>query len=190
MNIDASVLLVLLTIFSARIVDVSIGTLRIIFLTRGLKYRAAMLGFVESLIWVIAISQVIKTVDGPAGYLAFAAGFASGNIVGIWLEEKIALGTLLVRIITRREADELVAALRQAGFGVTNIDAQGELGPVMTIFTIVRRKNLPRVVELIRRYNPNAFYTIEDVRFANSSFMDLAATKRPLARKRMFRQRK
>lgn len=190
MEINGSLIIILLAIFCARIVDVSIGTLRIIFLTRGMKYLAALLGFGESLIWIIAISQVMNNVNNWMAYLAFAGGFASGNIVGIWLEEKIALGTLIIRIITRHEADELVKALRVAEFGVTNIDAQGEQGPVMAIFTIVRRKKLPEVIRLIRQYNPNAFYTIEDVRFASAAFSGLATSKRPTVQRLPFRLRK
>ncbi|HEX9778002.1 MAG TPA: DUF2179 domain-containing protein [Geopsychrobacteraceae bacterium] len=190
MEINGSLLIILLAIFCARIVDVSIGTLRIIFLTRGMKYLAALLGFAESLIWIIAISQVMNNVNNWMAYLAFAGGFSSGNVVGIWLEEKIALGTLIVRIITQHEAEALVDALRAAGFGVTNVDGQGESGRVMVIFTIVRRKRLAQVIALIRRYNPNASYTVEDVRFASSPLAGLATTRRPFALRRPFKLRK
>ena len=186
MEINGSILAMLLAIFCARIIDVSIGTLRIIFLTRGLKYRAAMLGFFESLVWIIAISQVMANVNSWAAYLAFAGGFASGNIAGIWLEEKIALGTLIVRIITRRTAGALVEALRKAGYSVTNIDAEGENGQVVVLFTIVRRKQLPGVIALIRQYNPNASYTVEDVRFVSASMANMLITKRPFALRRSF----
>ncbi len=190
MAVNGSLLIILLAIFFARIIDVSVGTLRIIFLTRGMKYLAALLGFFESLIWIIAISQIMTNVNNWMAYLAFAGGFASGNVVGIWLEEKIALGTLIVRIITRHEADQLVPELRAAGFGVTNIPAEGEHGPVQAIFTIVRRKALPEVIKLIRQHNPNAFYTIEDVRFANANFGRLVTSRRPFVQRRPFRLRK
>jgi uncharacterized protein YebE (UPF0316 family) len=190
MGANITLLLILVAIFFARIIDVSIGTLRIIFLTRGLKYLAALLGFFESLVWILAISQIMTNVNNWMAYLAFAGGFASGNVVGIWLEEKIALGTLIVRIITRREADELVKALREADFGATNIPAEGEHGPVSAIFSIVKRKELAEVIALIRRYNPNAFYTVEDVRFANATFGRLMTQRRPLAQRRAFRVRK
>lgn len=186
MDINLPILVMLLAIFFARIIDVSIGTLRIIFLTRGLKYLAAMLGFAESLIWIIAISQVMNNVNSWAAYLAFAGGFASGNIVGVWLEEKIALGTLVVRIITTREANGLVEAMRSAEFSVTNIDAEGEHGQALVLFSIVRRKDLPRVIELIRLHNPNASYTVEDVRFASSTVVNMALAKRPLALQRSY----
>ena len=190
MDFNLSLLIILLAIFVARIIDVSIGTLRIIFLTRGMKYLAALLGFFESLIWILAISQIMTNVNNWMAYIAFASGFACGNVVGIWLEEKIALGTLIIRIITRQDAEALVKALRAEGYGATNIPAEGEHGPVMAIFTIVRRKALSEVVDLIRQYSPNAFYTIEDVRFANATFGRLVTSRRPLAQRRPFRLRK
>jgi len=184
MAINEATALILLTVFIARIVDVSLGTLRIIFLTRGLKYIAALLGFAESLIWIIAISQIINNVSNLSAYIVFAAGFASGNIVGVWLEEKIAIGSLVVRIITSRENGILLARLRASGFAVTNIDAEGEGGQVDLLFTIVRRKELPKLTSLIRQYNPAATYTVEDVRFASSSVVSLATAKRPFALRR------
>lgn len=184
MAINEATALILLTVFIARIVDVSLGTLRIIFLTRGLKYMAALLGFAESLIWIIAISQIMNNVNNLSAYIVFAAGFASGNIVGVWLEEKIAIGSLVIRIITSRENGILLARLRASGFAVTNIDAEGEGGQVDLLFTIVRRKELPKLTSLIRQYNPAATYTVEDVRFASSSVVSLATTKRPFALRR------
>ena len=161
--------LLLLLIFSARILDVSVGTLRIIFLARGLKYWAAILGFCESLIWILAISKVMQNLGDWQTYVAFALGFSAGNFIGIVIEERIAIGNLLIRVITKKEADELVHALWDAGYGITSVDARGETGPVMVIFSVTKRKKLPDILAIIKRYNPNAFYTIEDMRFVNSS---------------------
>lgn len=159
-----------LLVFFARILDVSIGTLRIIFVAKGLKYFAALLGFFESLIWLVAVAQVMQNLNSWQTYVAFALGFAAGNYVGVVLEEKIALGNMLIRIITRREADELVHVLWEAGYGVTSVDAQGETGPVKLIFSIVKRKNIAKIISIIRKYNPNAFYTIEDMRYVNETY--------------------
>lgn len=164
---DQALLLVL--IFSARILDVSVGTLRIIFLARGLKYWAAILGFCESLIWILAISKVMQNLGDWQTYVAFALGFSAGNFVGIVIEERIAIGNLLIRVITKKEAEELVRALWDAGYGITSVDARGETGPVKVLFSVTRRKKLPDILAIIKRYNPNAFYTIEDMRFVNSS---------------------
>jgi len=168
-----------LLVFLARIVDVSMGTLRIIFVAKGLKYYAAFLGFFESLIWLVAVTQVIQNLNSWQTYIAFALGFAAGNFVGVILEEKIALGSLLIRVITRREADNLVHVLWEAGYGVTSLDAEGETGPVKLIFSITKRKHLSKIIAIIKKYNPNAFYTVEEMRYVNKTY-PLPLTKRSL----------
>ncbi|MFH0780442.1 MAG: DUF2179 domain-containing protein [Pseudomonadota bacterium] len=166
-------------VFLARILDVSIGTLRIIFVSKGLKHFAAMLGFFESLTWLIAVTQVIQNLHSWQTYIAFALGFGAGNYVGIVLEERIALGNLLIRIITQKEASELVNVLWNQGYGVTSVDARGESGPVNLIFSITKRKNLDKIIAIIKKYNPNAFYTIEDMRYVNQTY-PVPLTKRSL----------
>ncbi len=166
-------------VFLARILDVSIGTLRIIFVSKGFKYFAAMLGFFESLTWLIAVTQVIQNLHSWQTYVAFALGFGAGNYVGIILEERIALGNLLIRIITQKEASELVNVLWNQGYGVTSVDARGESGPVNLIFSITKRKNLDKIIAIIKEYNPNAFYTIEDMRYVNQTY-PVPLTKRSL----------
>jgi uncharacterized protein YebE (UPF0316 family) len=162
-------LLLPLLVFFARVIDVSIGTLRIIFVARSLKVWAALLGFFESLIWVVAISQVMQNLTNVLTYIAFALGFAIGNYVGVFLEERIALGNLIVRIITRRDATALTEHLWKAGYGVTNLRARGETGPVQLIFTVCRRRDVQDVLQMVKRFNPRAFYTIEDVRFVQDN---------------------
>mgnify|MGYP001426159721 CR=1 FL=1 len=162
--------LLLLLIFFARILDVSVGTLRIIFVSKGLKYWAALLGFAESLIWILAVTKVMQNLGDWQTYVAFALGFSAGNYVGMVIEERIAIGKLLIRIITRKEANDLVKALWDAGYGITSVDAQGETGPVKLIFSVAKRKNLAKILGIIKTYNPQAFYTIEDMRYVNSSY--------------------
>jgi len=165
------VLLIPLLVFLARILDVSVGTLRIIFVSKGFKGYAALLGFVESLVWVLAISQVMRHMDSWVTYAAFALGFAVGNFVGVSIEERIAMGNQIIRVITRHDASELVRYLWDQGYGVTSVDAMGESGPVKLIFMVAKRRSLESIVAIIKRFNPNAFYTIEDVRFVRETFV-------------------
>jgi uncharacterized protein YebE (UPF0316 family) len=153
-----------LLIFCARICDVTIGTIRIIFVARGRKVFASLLGFCEALIWLLAIGQIMKNLNNSACYIAYAGGFALGNYVGITLEEKLAMGIVVVRIITRQSGAGLISGLKEAGYGVTSVDAQGALGPVHIIYTVIRRSDLNAVVEIIERFNPKAFYSVEDLR--------------------------
>ncbi len=154
-----------LLIFLARVADVSIGTVRLIFISRGLKSLAPVVGFFEIFIWLLAIGQIMKNLSNPACYVAYAGGFAMGNFVGMWIAEKLSLGVVLIRAVTQKDARELVEYLKSADYGVTSIDGQGANGPVKVVFTIVPRREVKKVVDLIKKSNPKAFYTIEEVGF-------------------------
>jgi uncharacterized protein YebE (UPF0316 family) len=154
-----------LLIFVARVADVSMGTVRVIFVSRGLKYIAPIIGFFEILIWLLAIGQIMKNLSNPACYVAYAGGFAMGNFVGIWIAEKLSLGVVLIRVVTKKDASGLVGYLKSADYGVTSVDGHGAAGEVKVVFTIVPRREAQRVVELIKRFNPKAFYSIEEVGF-------------------------
>ena len=160
-------------IFSARVFDVSFGTIRIIFISRGRKYLAPVIGFFEILIWLVAIGKVMQNLDNVFCYVAYAGGFAAGNFTGMWIEEKLAMGTLIVQIITRQDASALIDSLSSSGYGVTAIPAQGTTGQVNIIYSIIRRSALKDVVSIIKRFNPNAFYSIEDVKFASEAIFPL-----------------
>ena len=156
-----------LLIFCARICDVSMGTIRVIFVSRGYRYLAPILGFFEISIWLLAISQVMRDINDISIYIAYAAGFATGTFVGIWLEEKLSLGTVLVRVVTGRDSADLTGALAKEGYGITTHAADGAQGPVSIVFTVVKRQDLPHVVGIIKEFNPHAFYSVEDIRHAN-----------------------
>ncbi|MEX2369771.1 MAG: DUF2179 domain-containing protein [Bacteroidales bacterium] len=151
-------------IFLARIVDVSLGTLRIIFVSKGLKSLAPIIGFFEIFIWIIVVSRVIDNLDNWLGYVAYAGGFAAGNFFGMRLEERLAIGHELIRVITKKEAHELIGILKDKGFGITSIKAMGTDGEVAILYLIINRRNLAKVLELIKDYNPKALYTVEDIR--------------------------
>jgi uncharacterized protein YebE (UPF0316 family) len=156
-----------LLIFAARILDVTIGTVRIVMVAKGQKLWAPVLGFFEVFIWIITMSKVMQNLDNWMCYIGYAGGFAAGNLVGLILEEKLAMGVVKIQIITRREASELIFALKEAGYGITHHDAFGVSSVVSIIHTIVKRNNLDRVEKIIRTYNPRAFYTIEEVKFVS-----------------------
>ena len=161
-----SLIILPILIFFARIVDVTFGTIRIIFVSRGMKWLAPIFGFFEIMIWLFAIGQVFNNLTNITYYVAYAGGFACGNFVGIYIEEKIAIGTMVVQIITRKDGTQLIEFLKIEGFGVTSIDAEGGTGKVKVIYTIIKRRDLQQVVEIIKRFNPKAFYSIEEVRSA------------------------
>ncbi len=173
-----------LLIFIARILDVSMGTVRILFISRGTKFLASLIGFFEVLIWLLAIGQIMQNLTNVICYIAYGAGFATGTYVGILIEEKLGLGLLLVRVVTNKDATKLIEYLKGADFGVTHVAARGISGKVRVIFTIVRRRNLKRVVEIIKRYNPQAFYTTEDIRHVSREVYPL---KKPAQRKHLLR---
>lgn len=165
----------------SRIIDVSMGTIRLIFISRGYKLFAACIGFFEILIWIVAITQVLNNLTNVFYYLAYGAGFAAGTYFGIFIEEKIALGNVLLRVITCGEPTELVEYLKKNGFGHTKVDAEGAEGSVRILFTVLARHDVEPVISYIRCVNPNAFYTIEDVRYMNErhfSFKNALENKR------------
>lgn len=155
-----------LIIFVLRIFDVSLDTMRIIFMTKGYRKIAPIIGFFEILIWIVAITRIMQNLNNWVTYVAYAAGFATGNYVGMLLDEKLAIGHELIRVITR-EISDLADTLRGAGFGVTSVKASGMQGEVGIHYVVVNRKNLQKAVEIIEYKAPSAFYTIENIHFVN-----------------------
>ena len=170
-------------IFIARILDVSIGTLRIILVARDRRALAAGLGFLEILIWLAAISQIVSNLTNIANLFAYAAGFAAGTYIGMTIERRLAIGTMLVRIITPRKSDHLSRELQSKGYRFTSVAADGSQGPVTILFTIVARSALQKLQKLLVQVEPEAFYTVEDIRLANQIHRDdLGIPRRQLLR--------
>jgi len=151
-------------IFLARMTDVTIGTVRIMVLNKGKRYLAPLLGFFEILIWLLAIRQIFLQLTNPVCYIAYAGGFAMGNFVGMLLEDKLAIGYEVIRVITNKDATKLIHFLNEKGYGATSIEAEGSTGKVHVIFSIVKRAEIKKIIPIIKKYNPKAFYTIEDVK--------------------------
>ncbi|MCX6666326.1 MAG: DUF2179 domain-containing protein [Euryarchaeota archaeon] len=153
-----------LLIFAARLTDVSLGTIRIIFVSRGIKYIAPVIAFIEINIWLLAIAQIMQNLNNLACSLAYATGFALGCFVGMLIEEKLSIGMVMVRITTKHDSPQLVESLKEAGYGVTTVDADGVKGPVKIIMAVIRREDLHTIVNHVNQIHPHAFYSVEDIR--------------------------
>ena len=149
--------------------DVSMDTLRIMLFSRGKKLLPPLIGFVQVLIWLFAIRQIFLNLSNWACYIGYAGGFSMGTYVGMIIEEKLAIGVQVIKVITRADASELTQFLMKEGYGVTSTDGQGATGKVSIVHTIVKRADIPVVLGIIQRFNPKAFYTIEDIRSVRQS---------------------
>ncbi len=153
-----------LTIFGLRITDMSLDTLRMLFVVRGRKDIAWVLGFCQSVVFVIAITRVLSNLSNPLTVLGYAAGFATGNVLGMLVEERLAIGHIQLQIVTRRHGAALAKALRAGGYGVTEISARGRDGTVRLLTTSVLRKDLAHARHIVHETDREAFITSEDVR--------------------------
>jgi len=153
-----------LVIFFGRICDVTLGTLRIIFVSKGERYKAPIVGFFEVFIWVFIISQIFAHANGLVSYLAYASGYAAGNFIGILVENKIAFGFVLFKVYTKKDGRQLVQSFNKENFGSTFIKGEGVISDVDIIETVVSRKMQQKVRKIIDDFDPNAFYLIEDIR--------------------------
>ena len=156
-------------IFLARICDVTIGTLRIVMISKGQKRLAPILGFFEVLIWLIAIGRIMQNLDNWVCYIFYAAGFATGNYIGMLLEERLAVGISQIQIMTGKSAINLIKALKDAGYGTTYHPAEGgATGKLVSIiYSIVKRSDLEKVTAIVKTHDPEAFYAFADVRIVN-----------------------
>lgn len=153
-----------LLIFLARVTDVSINTLRIMFMLNGKKKIAPILGFFEAFIWLLAIGQIFQNINNPMSYLAYAGGFGMGTFVGMTIEEKLALGRVLVRVITPSSMPDLIDYMKEKNFRFTSVGAEGRFGKVNLLFTVMKRESLTEFIGKVRAFDDKAFYTIESVK--------------------------
>jgi uncharacterized protein YebE (UPF0316 family) len=157
-----------LLIFFARICDVSLETIRVIYISKGIKYLAPIIAFFEIVIWLLAIEVVMNDLANIANFFAFAFGFAFGTYIGLVIEEKLSIGMVIMRIITTEESNEaIISFMKEENYGVTCMDAKGSRGNVKMILSLVNRVDVPRIKAHIEKTNPQAFFSIEDVRYVN-----------------------
>lgn len=170
-------LLSALVIFCLRLVDVSLGTLRIQFLVQGRKRLAGLVAFFESLVWTIAAAQVLGDLDEPVKVVGYAGGYAAGTMLGGFIESRIGLGDRLVRVVTPLESPPVGKVLHDSGYPVTVLNGEGSLGGVRVSFSVVPRRRVEHVMALIRGHNPSAFVTVEDATRANGGIPATAMRK-------------
>ena len=160
-----------IAIFFARIVDVSLGTLRTISIVHGRKRLAFWLGFCEIIIWLTVISTVIHMIqEVPILGIFYAFGFAAGNMVGIKVENWLALGCINLRVICRKNHQEMTKAIREAGYAVTAFHGEGMSGPVVELYIACRRRNLKELLETVHKIEPDVFYTTEHIASVNKVY--------------------
>jgi uncharacterized protein YebE (UPF0316 family) len=151
-------------IFTARVADVTLGTLRILFVSKSMKLLATLAAFLEVMIWVLAIAQIMQDLGNVINYIAFAGGFAIGTFVGISIEEKMAMGLATMWIVTEDDATELINRLKLKKYVVTSVGARGLKGEVRIVFTIMKRKDMNEIIDVVKKLNPNAFVSTSDIR--------------------------
>jgi len=166
-RLDSVPFLLALAIVALRIVDVSVGTVRMIMVIRGRQMYAAVLGFFEVMVWLTAITAILSHISDWINVVAYGAGFALGNVIGMFIESKMAVGQQAIRFISREQGDRIIRTLRARGFGVTEVVASGREGPVGLGFVIVSRKKVSEVMEIISGIDPTSVVTVEDVRHSN-----------------------
>ncbi|MGD8632456.1 MAG: DUF5698 domain-containing protein [Anaerolineales bacterium] len=151
-------------IFVLRVSDMTLDTLRVLFVIRGRKSLAWILGFFQSALWVIAITSVLSNLDNPWNIISYASGFATGNVVGITIEQGLAIGHSHMQIISQRLGSAIVEQVREMGYAATELPARGRDGTVSVISCSLRRKDINEMRNVVQQIDPQAFITVEDIR--------------------------
>lgn len=155
-----------LLIFLARIIDVSLGTIRVILISKGQKGIAASLGFIEAGIWLLAIREILNNLNSIIAYIAYPAGFAVGTYVGMILEERLIKGKVVLRVIVKKKKGLLAKEFAKQKLQFTIVDGEGSKGRSKIFFCVMDRKKLDKAIKTIKKYHPKAFYSIENIKFA------------------------
>lgn len=167
-----------LVIFGLRIIDVSMSTVRIVLSVRGHKKIVPLIGFFEVMIWVLAVGNAIRFLDSGWHLLGYGAGFSTGNMVGLWIEERLAIGYATIRVVSTHAGVEMADALRNIGFGVTEFGGHGRDGRVEIVYTVCKRRDIERVIDEVERWDPQAFITVEEPRAIRWGWMQTTPRQR------------
>lgn len=165
--------MIYLLIFVAKLIEVSLATIRNVLINRGEKLKGALIGFVEVLIWVIVVSNVLSDVmKDPFRVFVYCLAFSMGNYLGVIIEGKLAIGTASVQaVVAEDKVEELEAILREKGFGVTVVEGHGKDGTVDVLMIYMKRKQVNEAIELIRLYSPTSLVTVNDVRHLSNGYI-------------------
>lgn len=172
------IVLNVLFIFTLRVLGVSLSTVRVLLMTRGRKLLSAVLGFFEVLVYAVAIGKVVQDLNNIPNLMSYGLGFSVGTLLGMWLEERIAIGFTTIRVISPDRGHQVAEAIRRAGYGATEGIAHGKEGSVGTIKAIVRRREVKAVCEIIYQCAPDAFITIEDTQKVERGYLRAARHER------------
>jgi uncharacterized protein YebE (UPF0316 family) len=156
-------ILIALLIFVVRVISTSLDTIRVILTMRSSKLWVWILGFINSMIWVLTFAFVLSDINNLVNVIVYAAGFATGNVMGMWIEDKLAVGFAEIRVISSKWGAAILDALRENNYAVTEIPARGKDGMVSVITSSVRRSQVHEVEKMVREIDENAFITTEDV---------------------------
>lgn len=165
MNLEGPLLYII--IFCAKIIEVSISTIRVVFIGKGERVKGAILGFVEIMIWLIVVSSVLNNItEDPIKMLIYAAAFSLGNYLGVTIESKIAVGLASIQVVVNeKDGDVLADILREQGYGVTIIEGKGKNESIKNLLFIqLKRKKIPEAVKLVKQHNPEAYITVNDIK--------------------------
>lgn len=165
-------------IFLLRVIGVTLATVRVLLMTRGYKLRSATIGFFEVLVYVLAIGQVVQNLSNLWNVFGYCFGFFVGTLLGMWIEGRLALGHATVRVVSVERADVIATAIREAGYGATEGWGHGAAGLIGTIKTVVRRRDVDEVCDLVRRTDPEAFVTVEETRWVSRGYARIARHER------------
>ena len=171
-----------LIIFFARICDVTLGTIRIISVSRGLRKLAPILGFFEVLIWVVVIGQLVQNLKSPTAYFGYAAGFACGNYIGMFIEQKLAIGIYMVRIFLLETKTDLACSLARERLRRHDFPWEGKTGPVQMLYITVQRKQMDDLMSIVHAEVPDAFITVEEARTAEKGYFTAVGNPKPFSR--------
>jgi uncharacterized protein YebE (UPF0316 family) len=161
---SAEILLTAIFIFCCRLTDVSLGTIKLIYIIQGRRVIAAVIGFFEVSIFLMAIAKAIGGIHHPISILAYSGGFATGTLLGITIEGKLSLGWAQVSVISPKHSQEIIDSLRAMGYGVTAIAGEGLHGPVQLVYSLMRRRDTREMIKIVDSIDKNAFVTISDSR--------------------------